>query len=158
MSAPVPTGADVKKEVKQLVRNLLSSIRFLKFLNDHRRQLTSRLTPRQWRSYVEKNGSEPIMWYVIQTVNGQEQQVCTWINQRMDHTLFERCFVPLYEDVWRKEVSDISALRRPLPAMYSLNRISRKQYMKNFGKFPGSLIYFLISRIRRSRRKRPLSR
>ncbi len=43
------------------------------------------------------------MWYVIQTVNGQEQQVCTWINQRMDHTLFERCFVPLYEDVWRKE-------------------------------------------------------
>ena len=43
------------------------------------------------------------MWYVIQTVNGQEQQVYTWINQRMDHTLFERCFVPLYEDVWRKE-------------------------------------------------------
>ncbi len=43
------------------------------------------------------------MWYVIQTVNGQEQQVCTWINQRMDHALFERCFVPLYEDVWRKE-------------------------------------------------------
>ena len=43
------------------------------------------------------------MWYAIQTVNGQEQQVCTWINQRMDHILFERCFVPLYEDVWRKE-------------------------------------------------------
>ena len=43
------------------------------------------------------------MWYAIQTVNGQEQQVCTWINQRMEHILFERCFVPLYEDVWRKE-------------------------------------------------------
>ena len=43
------------------------------------------------------------MWYVIQTVNGQEQQVCTWINQRMDQTLYERCFVPLFEDVWRKE-------------------------------------------------------
>lgn len=43
------------------------------------------------------------MWYVIQTVNGQEQQVCAWINQRIDYTLFERCFVPLYEDVWRKE-------------------------------------------------------
>lgn len=43
------------------------------------------------------------MWYVIQTVNGQEQQVCTWINQRMGRALFERCFVPLYEDVWRKE-------------------------------------------------------
>ena len=43
------------------------------------------------------------MWYVIQTVNGEEQQVCTWINQRMDRALFRRCFVPLYEDVWRKE-------------------------------------------------------
>lgn len=43
------------------------------------------------------------MWYVIQTVNGQEQQVCTWINQRMNQTLYERCFIPLFEDVWRKE-------------------------------------------------------
>lgn len=52
------------------------------------------------------------MWYVIQTVNGQEQQVCTWINQRMDHTLFDRCFVPLYEDVWRKEgVGHISIMK-----------------------------------------------
>lgn len=43
------------------------------------------------------------MWYVIQTVNGEEQQVCTWINQMMDRAMFRRCFVPLYEDVWRKE-------------------------------------------------------
>ena len=71
--------------------------------NDHKEWLTSELTLRQWRSYIKKIGSELIMWYVIQTVNGQEEQVCTWINQRMDQTLFERCFVPLYEDVWRKE-------------------------------------------------------
>ena len=51
----------------------------------------------------QKIGSGLNMWYVIQTVNGQEEQVCAWINQRMDQTLFERCFVPLYEDVWRKE-------------------------------------------------------
>ena len=43
------------------------------------------------------------MWDGIQTVNGQEQQVCTWINQRMNQTLYERCFIPLFEDVWRKE-------------------------------------------------------
>lgn len=50
-----------------------------------------------------KNGSETYMWYVIQTVNGEEHQVCAWINQRISKDLFERCFVPLYEDVWRKE-------------------------------------------------------
>lgn len=43
------------------------------------------------------------MWYVIETTKGEEQQVCTWINQKVDKALFERCFVPLYEDVWRKE-------------------------------------------------------
>lgn len=43
------------------------------------------------------------MWYVIETTKGEEQRVCTWINQKADKTSFERCFVPLYEDVWRKE-------------------------------------------------------
>lgn len=43
------------------------------------------------------------MWYMIRTVKGEEQQVCTWINQRMDSTIFNKCFIPLYEDVWRKE-------------------------------------------------------
>ena len=45
--------------------------------NDHKEWLTSELTLRQWRSYIKKIGSELIMWYVIQTVNGQEEQVCT---------------------------------------------------------------------------------
>ena len=42
------------------------------------------------------------MWYVIQTMSGQESKVCLWINTFVDNSLFERCFVPLYEDVWRK--------------------------------------------------------
>ncbi|MBR1571739.1 MAG: hypothetical protein IJ655_03260 [Lachnospiraceae bacterium] len=43
------------------------------------------------------------MWYVIQTYSGSEHDVCTWINTYVDQSLFERCFVPLYEDVWRKD-------------------------------------------------------
>ncbi len=43
------------------------------------------------------------MWYVIQTHSGSEHDVCTWINTYVDQSLFERCFVPLYEDVWRKD-------------------------------------------------------
>ncbi len=43
------------------------------------------------------------MWYVIQTISGKEHEVCIWINTYVDHSLYKRCFVPLYEDVWRKE-------------------------------------------------------
>ena len=90
------------------------------------------------------------MWYVIQTVNGQEQQVCTWINQRMDQTLYERCFVPLFEDVWRKEgVGHISVKKTFAGQM---------KYMKSFGKFPGLRLCFLISWIRAIKKKRPLFR
>mgnify|MGYP002622344280 FL=1 len=42
------------------------------------------------------------MYYVIQTTGGQESEVCLWINTFVDKGLFDRCFVPLYEDVWRK--------------------------------------------------------
>ena len=43
------------------------------------------------------------MWYVIQTISGKEHEVCIWINTYVDRSLYKRCFVPLYEDVWRKE-------------------------------------------------------
>lgn len=43
------------------------------------------------------------MWYVIQTHSGSEHDVYMWINTYVDQSLFERCFVPLYEDVWRKD-------------------------------------------------------
>lgn len=43
------------------------------------------------------------MWYVIQTISGKEHEVCMWINTHVDKNIFRRCFVPLFEDVWRKE-------------------------------------------------------
>lgn len=43
------------------------------------------------------------MWYVIQTMGGKEHEVSMWINTFVDKGLFQRCFVPLYEDVWRKQ-------------------------------------------------------
>lgn len=43
------------------------------------------------------------MWYVIQTMGGKEHEVSMWINTFVDKSLFQRCFVPLYEDVWRKQ-------------------------------------------------------
>ena len=52
------------------------------------------------------------MWYVIQTISGNEHEICMWINTYMDKTLFTRCFVPLYEDVWRKEGIGHISIRR----------------------------------------------
>lgn len=43
------------------------------------------------------------MWYVIQTMSGKEHEICMWINTYVDKSYYRRCFVPLYEDVWRKE-------------------------------------------------------
>lgn len=43
------------------------------------------------------------MWYVVQTVNGEEEQVCTWVRSNVDKASYKECFVPMYEDVWRKE-------------------------------------------------------
>lgn len=43
------------------------------------------------------------MWYVIQTISGKEHEVCIWINTYVNKNFFNRCFVPLYEDVWRKD-------------------------------------------------------
>lgn len=96
------------------------------------------------------------MWYAIQTVNGQEQQVCTWINQRMDHILFERCFVPLYEDVWRKEGVGHISVKKTFAGYVFIKSDQPEAVYEELRKFPGSLIYFLISRIRTIRKKRPL--
>ncbi|MDD6331675.1 MAG: transcription termination/antitermination NusG family protein [Clostridium sp.] len=42
------------------------------------------------------------MWYVIQTIAGEEHKVSSWIHHMVDPTLYHKCFVPLYEDVWKK--------------------------------------------------------
>ena len=43
------------------------------------------------------------MWYVIRTYTGKEHEICLWINTWVDKSLYKRCFVPLYEDVVRRE-------------------------------------------------------
>ena len=55
------------------------------------------------------------MWYVIQTFTGKEQEVCTCINLKVDHSLFSRCFVPLYEDVWRQGGVGHISVKRVFP-------------------------------------------
>ena len=43
------------------------------------------------------------MWYVIRTISGKEQDVCAWINTFVDKSFYQKCLIPLYEDVWRKD-------------------------------------------------------
>ena len=80
------------------------------------------------------------MWYVIQTVNGEEQQVCTWINQRMDRALFRRCFVPLYEDVWRKEGIGNISIRKMFGGYLFIETDRPEDIYKELRKVPGLTI------------------
>lgn len=82
------------------------------------------------------------MWYVIQTVNGEEQQVCTWINQRMDRALFRRCFVPLYEDVWRKEGIGNISIRKMFDGCLFLEADRREAVWEALQKIPDVGILF----------------
>ena len=50
------------------------------------------------------------MWYVIRTTTGREHEVCLWINTFIYRKHYRRCFVLLYEDVWKKQgIGHISA-------------------------------------------------
>ena len=42
------------------------------------------------------------MWYVVQTLAGDESRVCSLMNLMLDCNWYTKCFVPMYEDVWRK--------------------------------------------------------
>ena len=44
-----------------------------------------------------------MMWYVIRTFTGKEDDFCLWINAHVDKSLYTRCFVPLFQDVVRRE-------------------------------------------------------
>ena len=80
------------------------------------------------------------MWYVIQTVNGEEQQVCTWINQRMDRALFRRCFIPLYEDVWRKEGIGNISIRKMFGGYLFIETDRPEDIYEELRKVPGLTI------------------
>ena len=80
------------------------------------------------------------MWYVIQTVNGEEQQVCTWINQRMDRALFRRCFIPLYEDVWRKEGIGNISIRKMFDGYLFIETDRPEDIYEELRKVPGLTI------------------
>ena len=55
------------------------------------------------------------MWYVIQTMSGNEHEVCLWINTYIDKSFYKRCFVPLYQDVWRQGGIAHSEIKRLFP-------------------------------------------
>ena len=52
------------------------------------------------------------MWYVIQTISGKEQEICIWMNTYLDKAIYKRCFVPLYEDVLRKNGTGHISLKK----------------------------------------------
>ena len=55
------------------------------------------------------------MWYVVQTKTGNENEIKEFIEHNVDSNSFRECFVPLYEEVRRREDKCKILFRRLFP-------------------------------------------
>ena len=55
------------------------------------------------------------MWYVIQVMTGKEEAVKAVIEDRLDRTLYERCFLIRRERIWRRDGKFIVHLETMFP-------------------------------------------
>mgnify|MGYP004487666843 CR=1 FL=1 len=84
------------------------------------------------------------MWYVVQTLTGQEEHACDLIKQKVNEDILEECFVPRYE-VERKYHGEWKTLTRNLFPGYVIvvtNRVeeldSKLRHVQTFMKLLGS--------------------
>ncbi len=76
------------------------------------------------------------MWYVIQTMTGKEADVSACINLYVDRGLFKRCFVPLYEDVWRSGGVGHISLKRMFPGYVFIETDTPVELYRALRSFP----------------------
>lgn len=55
------------------------------------------------------------MWYVIQTLTGQEEELVCMIKEIVPSELYTDCFVAYYERVWRKQQQSVVHVERLFP-------------------------------------------
>ncbi len=55
------------------------------------------------------------MWYVLQTMTGQEEELVQLVKERVPSNLYEECFVAYYERIWRKQQKSIIHVERLFP-------------------------------------------
>ena len=55
------------------------------------------------------------MWYVIQTKTGNENEIKDFIEHNVDSNVYDNCFIPLYEEVRRRENKCRILFRRLFP-------------------------------------------
>ena len=55
------------------------------------------------------------MWYVIQTVSGEEDELKKWIEKTGDAEKMHRCVIPLFKDVRRSGGKSSIYFRRLFP-------------------------------------------
>lgn len=61
-------------------------------------------SPQIWRSYVKKQISFPerrVMWYVIQTMTGKEEELTEVLDKMLPQTICEKSFLIKRETCWR---------------------------------------------------------
>ena len=84
------------------------------------------------------------MWYVIQTVSGDEEYVTSYIERYIEKELYEECFIPLYEEVRHKEKRNRILIRRLFPGYVFIDTddpaliFERLKLMKEFFRVLGT--------------------
>lgn len=58
------------------------------------------------------------MWYVVQTQSGEEQRIMELFKKLADRRRYSRCFIPLFEDVRKREGKARIVLRRFFPSYF----------------------------------------
>ncbi|QFJ56097.1 transcription termination/antitermination NusG family protein [Pseudobutyrivibrio xylanivorans] len=76
------------------------------------------------------------MWYVIQTLAGKENEICIWVNSCVDKRLYKKCFVPLFEDVWRKDGVGNISVKKMFPGYLFVDTDTPEEFYEGLRKIP----------------------
>ncbi|MCR5778082.1 MAG: hypothetical protein K6G84_11810 [Lachnospiraceae bacterium] len=76
------------------------------------------------------------MWYVIQVKSGEEQRLKLTIESKLDKKYYNKCFIPLYESVRRRNDKCLIMMRSLLPGYILIDTDDPKEVNKVLKKIP----------------------
>ncbi len=76
------------------------------------------------------------MWYVMQTMTGQEEELVQLVQKMIPRHLYEDCFVAYYERVWRKQQQNVIHVERLFPGYVFITTEDPKELFLSLKQVP----------------------
>jgi len=77
-----------------------------------------------------------VMWYVVQTQSGSEEIVAELMKKLIDPGAYKRCFIPLFEDVRKKNGQGMIFLHRFFPGYFFVETDEPEAVFKTIRRIP----------------------